>query len=171
MAVGVETERKFIIRTPVLSLLEDQVGYEKSEIVQTYFVSDNGVTHRVRARAGKNATVYTETKKTRISRMSVIEDEVKISEAEYLERLAALKTVGMPVRKTRHVFSYDGHLFEVDIYPGWKHHAIMEVEFSSEDERIQTPPFIEIVREVTGEKKYSNHSMALAFPEEPTVLV
>ena len=166
MAVGIETERKFIIRTPDLALLGAQEGYAKSEIVQTYFDSADGITHRVRKRAGEGGTHYTETKKTRISHMSVIEDEIELCEVEYLERLGTLKTVGTPLCKTRHIFSFGAHTFEVDIYPGWKEHAVMEVEFSDESEQISLPPFIEIVKDVTGVRGYSNYAMALAFPEE-----
>lgn len=166
MAVGIETERKFIICTPEFSLLAQQQGYGRSEIVQTYFDTAAGITHRVRKRTGMNGTRYTETKKTRISRMSVIEDEVELCEQEYLDRLSTLRIVGEPLHKTRHIFSYGGRVFEVDIYPGWQKHAVMEVEFSDEGESIELPPFIEIVKDVTGVRAYSNYAMAIAFPEE-----
>ncbi len=166
MAAGIETERKFIIRKPDISFLEKQEGYGKSEIVQTYFQSQNGVTHRVRRREGLCGTIYTETKKTRLSPMSVIEDEKEITEGEYSSLLSTLATVGKPVHKTRHIFRYRTHTFEVDIYPFWERSCIMEVEFSEESEVIEYPPFIEILEEVTGIKGYSNHSIALSYPKE-----
>ena len=166
MSVGMETERKFIIRLPEIALLEEQTGYTRSDIVQTYFDSEQGLTHRVRKRTGKNGTVYTETKKRRVSRLSSIEDEIEIGEEEYLARLATLKILGSPLHKTRHTFAYGTHTFEVDIYAQWKEHAVMEVEFAREDETIALPPFIEIVKEATGTKEYSNFSMAIAFPSE-----
>ena len=170
MAVGIETERKFIIRMPEIALLAQQPDYAKSEITQTYFDSGASLTHRVRKRESAKGVLYTETKKTRISRMSVIEDEQELSEAEYLDRIATHRQLGTHLHKTRHIFSYGGRLFEVDIYPAWKQCAIMEIEFSSEDECIKMPPFVDIIKEVTGIKGYSNFAMAIHFPDEPSRL-
>ena len=166
MAVGIETERKFIIRIPELSLLEAQPDYTQSEIVQTYFDAEQGLTHRVRKRTGKVGTIYTETKKRRVSRMSAVEDEVVLSEEEYLERLSTHSILGAPLHKTRHTFTFGAHTFEVDMYPFWREHAVMEVEFSREDEEFPLPPFIKIVKEVSGIKGYSNFAMAQGFPPE-----
>ncbi len=166
MAVAIETEKKFIIRIPSVSLLEKEEGYRKSEITQTYFFSPSGVTHRVRKREFENEVIYTETKKTRISKMSVIEDERALSSEEYEELLATQEIIGTPLSKTRHIFHYDSHTIEIDIYPFWKKSCILEVELKSEDEQISLPPYIEIIEDVSGSREYSNYTMSLAFPKE-----
>ena len=71
-----------------------------------------------------------------------------------------------PINKTRHTFSYLGQLFEIDIYPQWQHSAIMETELSSREAAVSFPAFIEIIREVTGDKAYSNAGMSRSFPPE-----
>lgn len=165
MAVGVETERKLVIRMPDISLLEKEEGYRKSEIVQTYFASPSGVTHRVRKRAYEGETVYTETKKTRISKMSVIEDERVLSEEEYNALLASGEVIGS-LSKTRHIFLFGGHTIEVDVYPLWKRSCVLEVELLSETEELTLPSYIAVLEDVTGSRKYSNHNMSFSFPEE-----
>jgi CYTH domain-containing protein len=42
----------------------------------------------------------------------------------------------------------------------------METELESREETVIYPDFIKILREVTGEKRYSNAGMAREFPEE-----
>ena len=50
--------------------------------------------------------------------------------------------------------------FEIDIYPEWQDQAIMEIELRTEDEEIRFPQGIEIIKEVTGDKGYSNYSLS-----------
>ena len=85
MSIPVEIERKFVIVMPDFELLASQSDYTVSEIDQTYLKSSALLTHRVRARRTGGATTYTETKKVRIDRMSVYEDEREICEAEYIK--------------------------------------------------------------------------------------
>ena len=165
MAIGIETERKFIIRMPECSALCAEEGYQASEITQIYFASKDGVTHRVRRRAYKEKTSFTETKKTRISKMSVIEEEHELTAEEY-ESLLASHTVIGSLTKTRHIFLYGGHTIEIDIYPDWTRSCVLEVELASEDEGLTLPSYIEVLRDVTGSREYSNHTMSQKFPKE-----
>ena len=165
MAVAIETEKKFIIRMPDLALLEKEAQYRISEITQTYFSCPTGVTHRVRKRVFSDKVVYTETKKTRISKMSVIEDERELTEVEYERLLSTTEVIGS-LSKTRHIFLFGGHTVEVDVYPLWKRSCVLEVELESETEELTLPSYIEVLEDVTGSRKYSNHNMSLSFPEE-----
>ena len=162
----IETERKYVIRIPKQSDMQGDPHYTRSEIVQTYLISPPLITHRVRKRVFDVKTVYTETKKIRIDEMSSFEDEREIGEDEYLLLLQNKKTGTKHLIKTRHTFLYSGQVFEVDVYPEWKSSCIMETELSSKHKNVEMPPFIEIIREVTGDKKYSNAAMAERFPEE-----
>ena len=83
MSIPVEIERKFVIAMPDISFISTLDGYSFSDIEQTYLCSDEGVTRRVRARKYQGRTVYTETKKMRIDKMSAHEDEREISREEY----------------------------------------------------------------------------------------
>ena len=44
--------------------------------------------------------------------------------------------------------------------------AIMEIELASEDEKIEMPSFIKVIREVTDDKAYSNYSFAKKLPDD-----
>ena len=163
LSENIEIERKFVIVKPNRELLSQ---YEYSRIIQTYLCSAPRVTHRVRSRAFADKTVYTETKKIRIDKISCIEDEREITFEEYSALLLHRDKTATPISKTRYIIPYEGRIFEVDIYEGWKNTCIMEVELPSREEEVNTPPFIKIVREVTGEKAYSNASMSASFPPE-----
>ena len=60
----------------------------------------------------------------------------------------------------------NGLFAEIDIYPFWKKQAICEVETETEDEYYTLPDFIEVIREVTEDKSYTNRSMAFFVPFE-----
>ena len=68
--------------------------------------------------------------------------------------------------KTRYLLTENNRYFEIDIFPGWKKQAIMELELKSEDEKIVMPEGITIIKEVTDDLEYSNYSMAISMPEE-----
>ena len=166
MSVPVEIERKYVVRMPDVASLSACDGYTVSEIEQTYLESDEGVTHRVRARRYGGATVYTETKKVRIDDMSSYEDERELSETEYLALLECRKQGTVTLKKTRHTFLFGAQTFEVDVYPEWTESAILETELESREAVISFPDFIEVIAEVTGQKCYSNAAMSHKFPEE-----
>lgn len=161
---NIEIERKYIIKLPKLSVLEAMSEYTKSEIVQIYLTSPKGITHRIRRREKNGVAVYTETTKVRIDGMSAYEDEREITEADFeaLKKKAALHR--RPVKKIRHTFVYKKQLFEIDVYPEWDRQAIMETELESREAVVEFPAAIEIIREVTGDKRYSNAAMSKEFP-------
>ena len=163
---AVEIERKYIIKMPDISVLLSQKDYTVSQILQIYLPSEKGETRRVRRRVYSDRTLYIETKKIRIDNMSSEEIEREISKAEF-DSLALHPLDGTdPIHKNRHTFLYADQLFEIDIYPQWQSTAIMETELSSREAEVKMPPFIEIIKEVTGNKAYSNASMSRSFPPE-----
>lgn len=166
MSIPIEIERKFVIEMPELTVISRLDGYTSSDIEQTYLVSSPLVTRRVRARKYSNHTVYTETKKIRIDRMSSEEDEREITEEEYRALVLDIKPETVTLRKTRHTFDYLGRTFEIDVYPNWERSCILEVELDSKDSSLTIPDFLRVIAEVTGDKAYSNASMSHKFPDE-----
>lgn len=164
--VNVEIERKFIIEAPASEILVTIPGHTESRINQIYLESTLGETRRIRKREYRDQTLYYETKKIRIDGMSATEIEREISREEFSRLSSEIKKGTQPVNKIRHTFPYKGHTFEIDIYPEWQRSCIMEVELSSRSELVDFPPFIRIIREVTGDKAYSNAQMSHAFPCE-----
>ena len=166
MSNQIEIERKYVIKKPSLDVIREKDGYTESAIVQIYLSSEEGVTRRVRKRSFPSRVIYTETKKTRIDSVSSYEEEREISEAEFLTLSRNVKEGTRPVIKTRYTFLFCGVTFEIDVYPDWEKTAIMETELENRETCAAMPDFIEIVSEVTGDRRYSNASMAHAFPDE-----
>ena len=164
--MALEIERKYVILMPDIKALEKYPDYTATDIVQTYLKSRAGVTHRVRKRAYQSGAVYTETKKVRVDKISSEEKEREITEEEYRELLKLSDTERVPVVKTRHSFTYLGQLFEIDIYPEWKHSCILETELKSRDTAVEFPPEVRVIAEVSGDKRFSNAQMAREFPSE-----
>ncbi len=164
--VGLEIERKFIIEKPDPEELEKIEGYTRSEILQIYLTAERGETKRVRRRKYPDRTLYFETRKVRLDSMSSTEDEREITQEEFEKRRLEIKTGTSPVNKIRYTFPYLGHTFEIDVYPEWTRSSIMEVELDDRAEKVAFPPFVKIIKEVTGIKDYSNASMSMKFPKE-----
>lgn len=153
-----ETERKFLIRRPDEHWLE-QVCDSRSDIVQTYLISDEGEA-RVRRRGREGDWRYYHTVKHFGSGITRTELERTISREEYEQLLITADPDCRPLHKTRYCISSGGQCFEIDVYPFWDEKAVMEVELHSEDEEICFPKGIEVIREVSGEREYSNRWLA-----------
>ena len=61
---------------------------------------------------------------------------------------------------------YAGHVLEFDVYPFWTDRAILEIELRSEDETAAIPDYVDIIRDVSGEKAYKNKQLAKNIPME-----
>lgn len=166
MSMQLEIERKFVIAMPDTDAIRRLDGYSVSNIEQTYLASAPTVTHRVRSRRYGDIVVYTETKKTRIDKMSALEEEREISEDEYRVLLKSVMPGTVTLTKTRHTFPWQGRTVEIDVYPEWVRSCILEVELDSREAELTLPDFISVIREVTGDKSYSNAAMSREFPKE-----
>ena len=158
-----EIERKFLIAYPSAQLLS--TCRDVSKITQTYLSAPPGITARVRKREWPERCEYTHTEKRRMSDMRRLEFEQEISAAEYAEFLKSADPGRNPVHKKRCCLLHDGQLFEIDLYPFWQDRAIMEIELEDESQSVRFPPCISIIREVTGDKRYTNSAIAKHLPE------
>ena len=163
---NLEIERKYIIEMPDFALISAQGEYTKSDILQIYLSAEGGQTRRIRRREYQDKTVYIETVKIRVDRMSSREIENEISKEEFDRLSAQIREGSKPLYKTRHTFNYLGNTIEIDVYPQWQSTDVMETELDGYDVEIALPPFINVIKEVTGNKAYSNSSMASHFPPE-----
>ena len=161
-----EIERKFLIYHPNIKELEKLPNCQKVDIVQTYLKCEEGSERRIRARGVDGDYMYYLTEKRKISDIKRVEVERRLTKDEYFSLLMEADPKLRPIHKTRYCLSENNQYFEIDIYPEWDKQAIMEVELSSEDDEIKTPPFISIIKEVTGDDRYKNHSMAKEMPKQ-----
>jgi len=165
METKYEIERRFLIEYPELDSLRSCA--DETEIVQTYLVSANGETSRVRKRGLNGEFVYTHTTKKRVTAVRRIETEEIISKSDYEKYLMQADPARNVISKHRFCLAYKGQVFEIDIFSFWDDRAIMEIELLDEGQEIEFPPNIIIAREITEDKRYTNASLAKSVPDEP----
>lgn len=160
----IEIERKFLIKLPSVETLSHQKSVRIKNIVQTYLTSEKDVTLRIRKITEGEAVSYVKTEKRRISSLSCYEDESEITKEEYEVLLRSADRSKKNINKTRYAFEYGGHIIEIDIYGFWDDRAILEIELKSEGEQFTIPEFVEILKEVTEDKRYKNTNLANSVP-------
>lgn len=161
-----EIERKFLIKKPDESVLLAQAGCKKILIEQTYLKSDGDVSARVRKSVSGRTCVYTRTEKVRVTDVKRIETEEEISEAEYLRALGNALPDHRTVEKIRYKIPAGRLVWEIDLFPFWEYQAYLEVELNAEDEEFMLPGFVEVIREVTDDRRYTNKALAREVPRE-----
>ena len=158
--VPFEIERKFLIEYPDLEELEKLPNCSRGEIIQTYLMASDGSEARVRQRGADGNYIYTHTAKRKMTDTKRVEMERRITKNEYLRFLMDADPDRRPLRKTRYCLTYGTQYFEIDVYPFWKDKAIAEIELTDEDEPINFPEQIKVIREVTDDETYKNSFLA-----------
>lgn len=160
-----EIERKFLIKYPDITFLEALPNCKRVEIIQTYLKSENDTEIRVRQRGTDGNYIYFRTEKRPIDNMKRIEIERRLSQSEYLRSLMDADTSKRQIRKTRYCLTHNNRYFEIDVYPFWNDRAVVEIELNHEDDKIDFPDWLNIIREITDDKAYRNSSIAEKIPE------
>jgi len=162
--VPVEFERKFL-----LSHVEwrDLPHHQTVDIEQVYLLGETDQEEiRVRKRGQFDSYCYFKTRKVATSTLGKrLETERSISGRDYYEeRFAHSDPTRQPIVKDRTCFLWGNQHDELDVIRHPERHEnliLLEVELTEENSHVEIPPFVEVVREVTGEGKYSNASLAL----------
>ena len=158
-AVPLEIERKFLIRYPDVLLL-DKICSEKADLSQTYLLSENNVSRRVRQVKRAGSVEYWYTEKEKLSDMTRIEKERLISEEEYRDLLKEAVPGAKTIRKTRYCLPSGDLCFEIDVFPEWDDRAFVEVELDDEKREFVIPDCLTVIKEVTVDRRYLNSSLA-----------
>jgi CYTH domain-containing protein len=154
----IEEERKYVVE--VTGELPESV---ESEITQTYLVADPGCEVRLRRRAWHGGEVVNVHKtKKRISAIEELETERQVSNALYESLLQQADPYRATIRKSRRSFIWKGQYFELDTYHNPVDDlVILETKGIAEQESVNFPPFLRIIKEVTGNPQYYNYNIAL----------
>ena len=165
--MGMEIERKYLIRMPDEAALRAMPGCAVWDIVQTY-LHDGGVgqTRRVRSIRTNGETHYIYTFKQRINELTCDEREEEIDAAAYEALMRDANPELQSIEKRRYRIPHRGQLLEIDVYSFWNDRATLEIELEREDQRAELPDWLEIVRELTGERAYKNRYLAESVPME-----
>ena len=157
-----EIEKKLLIKKPTKEELKTMGVINKSTIIQTYLLSGNDtVERRIRQRGkdGDYSYYYTEKRETGTSGER-IETEKKITAKEYISLMADTDFSKHQIVKTRYCFIYKNQYFELDIYPFDNKKAILEIELGDINDKFELPEFIEVIKDVTDDKRYKNNYIA-----------
>ena len=164
---GLEIERKFLIEYPDLSYLNCLKNAKAVNMEQVYLIRGvNGESMRVRKRFEDGCAIYVKTVKQKVSDTVRIENEFEISETDYKKELENADSSLKPIVKTRYHIMYEDVYYELDVFPFWKRQAYLEVELENENYCFELPPFIKVIKEVTEDKRYTNHALAGCIPDE-----
>lgn len=156
---SLEIERKYLIKYPDINYLEQYSFCNKVDISQSYLTLFNNEKIRVRKRGLNNNYIYIKTIKKKINDVTRIEIENRLTEHEYLSYInESIETYTLS--KTRYCLLYENQYFEIDVFPFFNDQALMEIELNDENQKIEFPNFIDIIREVTYDKKYTNLSLS-----------
>ena len=156
-----EIERKFLIEYPDLDALERLPNCRRVDIAQTYLRDRPGVTARVRRRGEAGSYLYYHTAKVHITDARHVELERQIDRAEYEACLSEADPLRGEIRKSRYCLLDDDQYFELDVFPFWKHQAVLEIELEDENAAVRLPEAFRVIREVTTEPAFKNSVLAL----------
>jgi CYTH domain-containing protein len=164
-----EIERKFLVKFPsswsVLAELFDNL-IDVKRISQTYLKpKDNEPCGRIRKTVqgltGDTDTIYDYNIKKFIEHGVNEETEHEISKSKFDKYLKDSHPDKITLEKTRFVFKYNDQIFELDVFKGpLKGIAILEIELKDKKDKIELPPFLKIIKEVSNEKKWNNFELA-----------
>ena len=165
MSEQIENERRFLVET-IPGVAAWPVPFEVSTIHQTYLIPTTpGTVERVRQRRWRkgNRILCVHNIKTPQPTGGPLEKEVPVSMEVYKDLLNRADPERVTLWKARMVFDYAGWTWELDeIFT--RHLNILEVELPSLDTEVELPPWLKIMREITGESALSNYELAKPLP-------
>jgi adenylate cyclase len=157
--MATEIERKFLVKNDAW-----RASVERTIHIEQFYLAvarDRSV--RIRIADGSTAKL---TLKFGSDRLIREEFEYAVDRVEAEEMRA--HAVGNLVEKTRHHVRHDGFLYEVDVFEGRLSGLIIaELETPENVPAMRLPAWIG--REVTGDQRYSNATLAISQISEPTI--
>lgn len=167
MTTKLEIERKYLINYPLNTEASCKVyGSESARLKQWYLPKDDfGRSPRVRSKyqitSSGPVNSYYFTRKRSIESGVCEEEECEISYKEFFKYLKQADQKKIPIEKTRYYLPFKGKIFELDIFHGFNEGlVILEIELSFKEEEFEIPDYLNIIKEVTDDKNYSNKYLA-----------
>lgn len=145
-----EIERKFLVLTDSWK----NAVTSKTRMRQGYIAAEADRSVRIRTRNDETAHLTIKFGRNTLTRD---EFEYPISHDDAVEMLGF--AIGNVIEKTRYTVDFEGFTWEIDVFEGaHRGLVIAEVEMASEEDSPALPTWLG--REVTGDNRYSNQSLA-----------
>lgn len=164
---NLEIERKFLVDEADLSAAENAKLYsiesvyldvdKMAEIDPDFQGSDLREIRVTKEVDNTGLTKYWSVSKIGGHQLIREEAQITISAEEFSKA-----TSGFGIKrllKNRFKFTYNGNLFELDVFPS-KNIIVMEIELKSPTQLFELPPFVKITRDVTGDKQFYGFNFA-----------
>jgi len=164
----IEVERKYLVKfdtwEQVFNLFDDVVTIKRIEQVYLKPLSKDSFAPRIRktVEGFKNKKTYFDiNQKKPVGSIANKEKEKKISEEEYKKYLKHKDPTKNFVNKTRIVFKYKNQVFELDIFKDKLGGlAILEIELDDKKEKVDLPPYLKIIKDVSKDEKFNNFNLS-----------
>ena len=159
-----EIERKWLIRMPDLQQLTERAS-RVIDMEQVYLTGGApGVSMRVRKSVEGGKVTYHRNEKQKLTDMVRIENEEEIDETHYNILLGFADPELRVIQKTRYCVPMGSLTAEIDVFPFWADRAFCEVELPAADTPVTLPEWLDVIREVTEDKRYTNLALAREIP-------
>lgn len=165
--MNLEIEKKWLVKELDISALFEMFDNLDSikRIEQIYLEKDkDNISPRIRKIVegiNNKKTYYNYNKKKHIKSGVNEEEEFEITEKKFNSLKETSDKSKNTVFKTRLTFKDNGQLFELDIFhKNLKGLIILELEMKNIDDEVKLPKFLNILKEVTKDKRYSNFNLA-----------
>ena len=153
----IEEERKYVVE--ITGPLPDDCT--ECEITQTYLKGYPDAEERLRKRSWGKKNVYVHTTKKFLGSNEELVTERQLNQNLYEMMLPLADPERNTIHKMRHSFIWQGQYFEIDNYlDQLSGLTILETKGITENEPVKFPPFLKVIREVTGDKDYYNYNLA-----------
>lgn len=160
MDLPLEIERKFLIVMPEEEELK-KYATRCIWMTQTYLLgTQEGASRRIRRSEENGRITYTSTEKTRIDMLQRIEIERELSEAEYLELQQQADPERRVIHKIRWCVPAGDLVAEIDVFENFTEYAYCEVELPSPEAEYELPSFLNVIREVTEDRRFTNAAIS-----------
>lgn len=152
----IEIERKYLV-----DVIAEIPNGNVCEIRQTYLKPVDGLERRLRMRGENCHNVYFLTTKKRLAVDRSYEYESRISKDQYNHLIQEANPAKRTIVKHRCCFLWENQYFELDEFkePRLEHH-LLEIEDAENAAAVKIPPFVKVIKDVTGDPNYSNSNIA-----------
>lgn len=175
MDTVLEIERKYLVRGADLRDIESLQLYHIESIyldVNKLAKSDPEVifstadtSHELRVSKITDMDGNTDyTSVSKVGDYDLVREELALSIDESAFNEAVENFGKSKLEKKRFMFTYNNTLFSLDIFNDGDP-MILEVELESERQLFEVPPFIDIIRDVTGESDYYSANLSTPFED------
>ena len=158
----VEVFKKYLVEfdDSVLENIKKEANYSTAHIIQNYLVSTSGIERRIRKRERNGSVLYYYSEASIISTNERIKTDRILSERQYYDYQNEIDKSLNKIDKTRYSFIYENKFYKLDLFNFDETKAILSVQLPTNNEEVNLPSYIKVVKEVTDNNAYKNYYLA-----------